>query len=219
MKGTSLARAVAVLTLIGLFSLAVVPLHAQEVPPLQKVKNELPNEPVWATVSAAAQGNYPGGNEVFSVFAVDSAQPPESNVTLVNETISTTAWTGFNSNFAIGLPATLQPGNSILNTIALEIPSNFTQGNFTANLKAYALVLNGTNEVGITLTGSVVVYMLGLPLTGQGQQSTVTVTSTSVSTVSGDAGVPTSTFAAGVALPSIVALVLLGLLVRGRRKT
>lgn len=216
MKGISVLRAVAVVALIGVFSLAAVPSHAQVVPPIQKVKNELPTEPVWATVSAAAQGNYPGGNEIFSVFAVDSAQPPETNVTLVNETISTTAWSGFNSNFAIGLPATLQPGNSILNTIALEIPSNFTQSNFTANLKAYALVLNGTNEVGITLTGSVVVYMLGLPLSGP---STVTVTSTSVSTVSPDAGVSTSAFAAGVGIPSIIAVVLLALLVRGRRKT
>ncbi|MDG6915484.1 MAG: hypothetical protein JRN23_06600 [Nitrososphaerota archaeon] len=216
MKRIFLASAVGVMAILMAFSLVVVPAHGQEVPPLQKVKNELPTAPVWATVNAAAQGNYPGGNEIFNVFTVDSALPPETNVTVLNETLTTTAWSGFNSNFAIGLPVTLQPGNSILNTIALQIPSNFTQSNFTANLKAYVNVLNGTNEVGLVLTGNVVVYMLGLPLTGP---STVTMTTTSVSTVSQSTGVSTAALAAGAGIPSVVAIALLALLVRGRRKT
>ena len=34
------------------------------------------SEPVWATLNAATQGNYPGGNETFYVFVVTPPSPP-----------------------------------------------------------------------------------------------------------------------------------------------
>ena len=51
----------------------------------------VPAEPVWATLNAATHGNYPGGNETFDVFVINSDVPPNGNVTLFNETITAPA--------------------------------------------------------------------------------------------------------------------------------
>ena len=214
-KGVPALAGLAVLALLLTSSLAATPVNAQKVPPLQILYDTISaTEPVWASVNAVAQGNYPGGNEIFDVFMVDSALPPEGNVTIQNETVSTTAWTGFNSNTAIGLPVILAPGQSILNTVALPIPSNFTLDNFTASLKAYVSVLNGTTPVPLVLTGSILVTILGLPLA----LSRTTVTSTSVVTDTQNGAVSTTLLGLGVAIPSVVAVLLLALLVRGRGK-
>ena len=176
----------------------------------------VPAEPIWATLNALPQGNYPGGNEIFDVFVVNSDQPPKGNVTLINETLTAPALpSSLNTNNAIGLPIELAPGQAILNTIALEIPSNFTQSNFTADLVANVFYWNGTINIPLKLTGTALVYMLGLPgstphTTTSSSASQTTQTTTPSGTVS------TTLFAAGVALPSIVVVILLVLLVRGR---
>ena len=172
-------------------------------------------EPVWATLNAIPQGNYPGGNEIFDVFVVNSDQPPDKNVTLINETLTAPALpVSFQTNTAIGLPVQLSPGQAIVNTIALEIPSDFTQNNFTANLVAYVQLNNGTNFIHLKLTGSSIVYLLGLP--GSGTQTTTQSSSQSTQTTTQSGTVSTTLFAAGVAIPSIVVVILLILLVRGR---
>ncbi|MDA4132307.1 MAG: hypothetical protein OK454_04175 [Thaumarchaeota archaeon] len=173
----------------------------------------IPAEPVWATLNAVSQGNYPGGNLIFDVFVVNSDKPPEGNVTLINETLTAAALPpGFQTNSGIGLPVELAPGQAILSTIALQIPSNFTQSNFTASLAANALLFNGTVNIPLKLTGTLQVFVLGLPISSQtatssGSQNTQTVQSGTVST---------TLFAVGVAIPSIVVVVLLALLFRGR---
>jgi hypothetical protein len=173
------------------------------------------SEPVWATLNAVPQGNYPGGNEIFDVFVVNSDHPPDGNVTLVNETLTAPALPStFQTNNAIGLPVQLSPGQAIVNTIALEIPSDFSQNNFTANLAAFVQLNNGTSYINLKLTGSLVVYLLGLP--GSGSQTTTTSASPSTQTTTQGGTVSTSLFAAGVAIPSIVVIILLALLVRGR---
>jgi hypothetical protein len=178
----------------------------------------LATEPVWATINAAAQGNYPGGNERFDVFVVDSAVPPEGNITILNATVSTTAWSGSNSNGAVGaLPTQIAPGQQILLTIYLPIPSDFTLSNFTATLNANVDVTNGTgshiNFIPLKLTGSIPVFMLALP--GQGSQSSQA-SQTTADTIGSTSGgtVSTTVFAAGVAVPSIIAIVLLAMLAR-----
>jgi len=176
----------------------------------------VPAEPIWATLNALPQGNYPGGNEIFDVFVVNSDQPPKGNVTLINETLTAPALpSAFQTNTAIGLPIQLAPGQAILNTIALEIPSNFTQSNFTADLVVNVFYWNGTINIPVKLTGTALVYLLGLPgstphTTTSSSASQTTQTTTQSGTVS------TTLFAAGVAIPSIVAVLLLILLARGR---
>lgn len=168
--------------------------------------------PVWATLNAEARGNYPGGNEQFIIFVVNSGQPPNGNVTVQNATLTAPALpAGQNSNTGIGLPAVLAPGQSIVLTIHLPIPSDFSDSNFTANLVAHASLWNGTANIPLTLTGSVLVYMLGTP-----GQSGSQVTTTTTTTVEGSGTVSTTLFAVGVAIPSIVAVILLILLARRR---
>jgi hypothetical protein len=209
-----------VLTLLAFSFLTATPARAacgQGAGECLPVPYSVPAEPVWATLNAVPQGNYPGGNEIFDISVVNSDQPPAGNLTLFNETVSSPQLPQSNSNpnFAIGLspPLTLTPGQLIVNTIAMEIPSNFTQSNFTANLVAYVSYWNGTLNVPLKLTGSILVYMLGLPLTG----TTTTDTTTSVSTVTvNGSGVSSGLFAVGVGVPSIVVVILLVLLARGR---
>jgi len=179
----------------------------------------VPAQPIWAVVNALPQGNYPGGNEIFDIFVVNSEQPPNGNVTLVNETLTAPALPPESqTNSAIGIPIMLSPGQAILNTIALPIPSDFTQSNFTANLVAYVFYWNGTTNIPLKLTATAQVFMLSLP--GSTSQTTTsssasqTTQTTQTATQSGT--VSTTLFAAGVALPSIVVVILLILLVRGR---
>jgi hypothetical protein len=164
-----------------------------------------PYEPVWVTLNALPQGNYPGGNEIFDVAVVNSGQPAAGNVTLFNETVGSPQLppSSSNPNHAIGLPVTLTSGQLIVNTIAMEIPSNFTQNNFTAILATYVSYWNGTLNVPLKLTGNLVVHMLSLPLTGT--QTTAT-----------SGAVSSSLFALGVGIPSIVVVILLVLLARGK---
>jgi hypothetical protein len=176
-------------------------------------------EPVWATLNATPQGNYPGGNEIFDVVVVNSDHPPAENVTLLNESISAAALppSDSNPNTAIGLPVSLSPGQLIVNTIAMEIPSNFTHSNFTASLVVNVSYWNGTLNIPLRLTGNLIVYMLGLPLSG-GQTSTTGTSSGTQSTVTvtQSGSVSSSLFAVGVGIPLIVVVILLVLLVRGR---
>jgi hypothetical protein len=210
-----------VLTLLVISFLAAAPALAQcnnragecLAPPYSQA-----SEPVWATLNVVPQGNYPGGNLIFDVAVVNSDQPPAGNLTLFNETVSSPQLPASNSNpnTAIGLPVTLTPGQLIVNTIAMEIPSNYTQANFTANLVAYVSYWNGTLNVPLKMTGSAIVYMLGLPLSGGQTTSVSTTVSTTTLTVTGSGTVSSSLLAAGVGIPSIVVVILLVLLVQRR---
>ncbi|HVB95007.1 MAG TPA: hypothetical protein VND41_00210 [Nitrososphaerales archaeon] len=175
----------------------------------------VPAEPVWATLNAVPEGNYPGGNLIFDVFVVNADQPPHGNVTLINETVTAPALPAASqSNSGIGLPVELLPGQAILSTIALQIPDNFTQSNLTASLVVNVLLWNGTMNIPLQLTGALLVYILGLPISGT--QTTTSSTSQSTQTVAQSGTVSTTLFAVGVAIPSIVAVILLVLLARGR---
>ncbi len=202
-----------VLTLLMLSFLVATPASAVSIAP----PFALAAEPVWATINAAAQGNYPGGNELFDVFVVDSALPPEGNVTVQTATLTAPALpVNQQSNFATGLPTILSPGQSILLTIYLPIPADFAHSNFTANLVVNVLLQNGTASIPLKLTGSTTVFMLGLPGSGgQTSTSSAQTTSSTSSAQSTQSGTVSSTlFAAGVAIPSIIAIILLVLLVR-----
>jgi len=165
------------------------------------------SEPVWATVNALAQENYPGGNEEFDVFVIDSATNLYETVTVDNMTLSSP----FYNNFGIGLPTTLNPGQSLLSTIDLPIPSNYTQSSFTANLVIHARLWNGTAYNSVTLTGTAPVNVI--PYGGSASKTT----STSVQ-VSSSGTVSTTFFAIGVAAPSIIVIVLLALLIQSRSR-
>jgi hypothetical protein len=175
-------------------------------------------EPVWASLNGVPQGNYPGANMQFDATVVNSDQPPDVNFTLLNETVTAPAFPlSSQSNYAIGLPIDLAPGQLIVNTITLPVPGNFSQSNFTADLVVYGALWNGTASIYLKLTASTVVTLLGLPIVGggttsSGSQSTTTTTTTTTITQSGT--VSSSVLAAGVAIPSIVAVILLALLVR-----
>jgi len=201
-----LPKLMAALTLMILMfsSLVAAPVHAQVEPAASY--GQFTPEPLWATINAAAQGNYPGGVEVFTVFVVNSALPPEGNVTIENETLTAP----FQTNFAPGLPVSMAPGNSILSTIALGIPSDFSQNNFTAKLAVNTLLFNGTKNIALTLTGTVQVFVLALP--GQSTGKTTTTTET----VTQGGGVSTTVFAAGVVIPSLIAVIFLVMLVQAR---
>jgi len=175
----------------------------------------VPAEPVWATLNAVPQGNYPGSNETFDVFVINSDLPPDGNVTLINETLTAPALPpAFQTNTVKGLPVELARGQAIVSTIALQIPSNFTQSNFTASLVANVALFNGTTNIFLKLTGTSQVFILGLPISDT--QTTTSSTSQSTQPTAQNGTVSTAVFAAGVAIPSIVAVILLGLLFRGR---
>jgi hypothetical protein len=161
-------------------------------------------QPVWATINASAQGNYPGGEEQFVIFIVNSAQPPAGNETISNMTLTAP----FGSNFGIGLPSVLLPGQSLLSTIHLEIPRNYSQNSFVANLVIHATLWNGTRLNPVTITGSATVDVFLLPSQTSGQTSSQSAAQTGT--------VSSTLFAAGVAIPAIVAVLLLILLVRAR---
>lgn len=201
-----------ILALLMLSFLVAAPVRAANPAP----PSSIPPQPVWITVNALPQGNYAGGNEIFDIFVVNSEQPPNRNITLFNETITAPALPAEQqSNTAIGLPIMLSPGQAILNTIALPIPSDFKQTSFTANLVAYVFLGNQTTNP-IKLTGSTQVTLLGLPGTVQTTSSTTTQSTQSSQAATPSGTVSTTLFLVGVALPSIVVVILLILLVRGK---
>jgi len=175
----------------------------------------VPAEPVWATLDAGSQGNYPGGNETFHVFVINSDHPPAGNVTLINETLTAAAFPpASQSKSATGLPVRLSPGQAITNTISLKIPSDFSQNNFTADLAAYVQYFNGTTYINLKLTGTSLVFILGPPIASTQTTGSSTGTGTTQSTQNGT--VSASLFEAGVATPSIIAVILLALVARRR---
>ena len=171
---------------------------------------------VWATLNALGYGNYPGGNEEFTVFVVNSDSPPLGNMSLFNETLTAPALPSpYNTGNAIGLPVQLSTGQAILSTIYLAIPSNFTQSSFTATVAIDLQIANGTGFFSKQLTESTTVEMLGLPGTTTSVGSTTSEASTSQATTQGS-GVSSGLFYAGVGVPSVVVIILLALLLRGR---
>jgi len=171
--------------------------------------------PVWSYLGGPPEGNYPGGNEVFTALVVNSDQPPYGNVTILNMTVTASDLpAGQNSNYGIGLPVLLVPGDLFNAPIALQIPSDFSQANFTANLVVNVLLENGTTQVPMQLTSHTVVYMLGPP--GESgshtEGSTTTVTSVSTSTSSNN------TALYGVAAVAVIFIIVSGYLaMRGRK--
>jgi hypothetical protein len=185
---------------LGLAVLALLMFSIQFAAPAHAQLGSTTARPIWVTVNASAQGNYPGGDELFTVFVVNSAQNATETVTVDNMTLTAP----FQSNFGAGLPTTLLPGQSVLVTIHLGIPSNFSQNSFTANLVVHTRLWNGTAYLPLTLTGTAPVNVFALA-------------SQPVSQPAAESGtVSTTLFAAGVAAPSIVAILLLVLLIRGR---
>jgi hypothetical protein len=181
-------------------------------------------EPIWASLNSSGTANYRGGDELFTVFVVNSAPNIADNETLTNISINTTP--AFASNFAIGLPELLQPGYGQLFPIYLEIPNNFTQPSFIANVIINATLLNGTTTSPLNLTGHATVDVLAVPSNSSsisGSSSGATVTSTvmvtTTSSGSSSSGVSNSLFAIGVATPSIIAIILLVLVVQMRGRT
>jgi hypothetical protein len=154
-------------------------------------------------LNASASGNYPGGNELFTVFVVNTEQKQ------INETVQNmTLRAPFGSNFGPGLPATVSPGLSLLVTIYLQIPANFSKPSFNADLVAYVTVLNGTSTT-LKVTGNAAVNVFNLTpqaTTSQGSGPPTNQTGT----------ISTTLLYAGVGIPSLIALVLLVLLVRTR---
>jgi hypothetical protein len=180
--------------LIGIVMLLLLMSSFQVVVPAQA--QVATAQPVWITINASAQGNYPGGDELFTVFVVNSAQTPTENVTINSMTLTAP----FGSNNAIGLPAVLSPGQSILATISLGIPSNFTERSFNANLVVQGRIWNGTGYKPISATGTADVGVFALSSQPASQGGSIS----------------TTLFAAAVAIPSIVTIILLVLLVRAR---
>jgi hypothetical protein len=171
---------------------------------------------VWATLNALGYGNYPGGNEEFTVFVVNSDSPPLGNMSLLNETLTAPALPpSSNTGSAIGLPVQLSSGQAILSTIYLPIPSNSTQSSFTATVVINIQIANGTSFFSKQLTESTTVVMLSLPGTATSSSSTTSTASSSQSTTQ-SSGVSSGLFYAGVGVPSVVAIILLALLARGR---
>ena len=190
---------------------AVCPPNAGEcIPPPYSV----PAEPVWATLNAIPQGNYPGGNVIFDVFVINTGWPAEGNVTLINETLTAPALPGASqANTATGLPVQLSPGQAIVSTIALQIPSNFTQSTIAASLEVNVRFWNGTANLPLQLKGNSLLYTLGPPASST--QSTTSSTQGTQPAAQGGA-VSMTIFAAGIATPSIVAILLLVVLFRRR---
>jgi hypothetical protein len=207
----------AVTLLLFLLCLAAIPAaQAQEgqcpvgiahcIPPPYSV----PAAPVWATLNGIAGDNYPGGNETFTVFFVNSDSPPLGKVTLLSETLTSP----FGNATVGGLPVELASGESLSSNITVQIPRDFAGNNFTANIVIHINVANATvaSAPGV-LTGSAQVFMLGYPLGGVPRTSSATSTQ-HTTTQSGT--VSTSLFYAGVGIPSLVVIVLFAILVRDR---
>jgi hypothetical protein len=155
-------------------------------------------QPFWVTLSAGAQGNYPGGAETFTVFVVNSAQTPTENVTIDSMTLTAP----FGINTATGLPTVILPGQSVLATISLEIPSNFSERSFQASLVVHGRIWNGTGYNSLSATGTASVDVFALPSQPASQGGTIS----------------TALFEAGVAIPSLIAIILLVLLVRAKSR-
>jgi hypothetical protein len=174
----------------------------------------VPAEPFWGSLSAATSGNYPGGNESFNLFVINSDLPPAGNATLLNETVTVPLFPPASQNAsATGLPVELGPGQAITTTISLPIPSDYSLGNFTAHFVAYLQYWNGTGYSNLELIGiPQVVFVLGPPATSTTTASTSTYTTTDLQA----GAVSASAFEAGVGIPSVVAVILLALVVRGR---
>lgn len=174
--------------------------------------------PVWATLNAVAGGNYPGGNEEFDVFVVNSDSPPLGNASLINETLTAPALPpSYNTGYAIGLPVQLSTGQAILSTIYLEIPANFTQSNFTAAVVINMQIANGTGFFSRQLTVSTTVVMLALPGTITTQSSTTSMVSSSQTTAQ-TSGISSSLFYGGIAIASAIVIILTALLARRRAR-
>jgi len=169
----------------------------------------VPAAPVWATLNALGYGNYPGGNEQFTVFFVNSDSPPLGNVTLFNETLTTP----FQNASVTGLPVELALGQTMLSSIYLQIPRDFSQSNFTARINIDFHVANATASTPSVLTGTAKVFMLGPPI---GQVTSTSSTTSTQQTTTQSGTVSTSLFYAGVGIPSLIVIVLLALLVRDR---
>ena len=161
--------------------------------------------PVIVILNADANGNYPGGNEFFNVAVVDSNI--NGNITINSATLSTP----FFNNTGTGLPTTLAVGYAYATDIPIPIPADFSQSNFTATLTVTGEYANGTGFAPWTRVGSANVYVFALP------SSTASQTTSQSTAQSGT--VSSTLFAAGVAIPSIIAVVLLILLVRARPAT
>ncbi|HEV2389828.1 MAG TPA: hypothetical protein VGS04_03795 [Nitrososphaerales archaeon] len=169
----------------------------------------VPAAPVWATLNALGYGNYPGGNEEFAVFFVNSDSPPLGNVTLLDETLTTP----FRNASVSGLPVELAPGQTMLSSIYLQIPADFANSNFTASVTIDFHIANGNASTPNVLTGTAHVFMLGPPIM---QFPSTSTTSTQQATMQ-NGTVSGPLFYAGVGIPSIIVVVLFALLVRGRR--
>jgi hypothetical protein len=209
-----------VITLLTLSCLAFVPagqaipLPAQGgCPPAvihcQAPPYAVPAAPVWATLNALGYGNYPGGNEEFAVLFVNSDSPPLGNVTLLNETLTAP----FQNASVSGLPVQLAPGQTMLSNVYLQIPSDFSQSNFTASITIDFHIANATAATPSVLTGTAHVFMLGPPI-GQVTSTSSTTSTQQTTTQSGTVSMPL--FYAGVGIPSLIVIVLLALLVRDR---
>ncbi len=171
----------------------------------------VPAAPVWATVNAPAQANYPGGNEQVTVFFLNSDSPPLGNVTLVSETLRAP----FQNASVSGLPVELAPGQALLSNITLQIPSDFSQNNFTASVTIDFHIANASASIPTILTGTAQIFMLGPPVA---QVTSTTSTISTQQTTSQSGTFPTSLFYAAVGVPSLIAIVLLVLLMRDMRR-
>ena len=169
----------------------------------------VPAAPVWATLNAVGSGNYPGGNEEFTVFVVNSDSPPLGNVTLLNETLTAP----FQNASVTGLPVELAPGQALFSNITLQIPLDFSQSNFTATIAIDFHVANATAVTPKLLTGTAHVFILGPPL---GQVTSTSSATSAHQTTTQSGTFSTSLFYAGIGIPSLIAIVLLALLVRDR---
>jgi hypothetical protein len=190
---------VAMFTLLVLSCLVAIQVRAQE-------EGDIPvpgSIPVYVILNAEANGNYPGGNEFFSVTVVNS--DISGDITITNATLTATALGPNGVNTGIGLPATLMTGQSYATNIALQIPANFTQTGFEASLVVRGTYANGTGQSAAEWTGNADVSVFQLSASSQTTSLSVTGTTGTVSS---------TVFAAGVALPTIVAIILLVLLVR-----
>ena len=159
----------------------------------------------WFTFAATAQGNYPGGKVQFSVFAVNSALTPTQNESIDSMTVST-PWGNIS---ATGLPAVLTPQESLSIPIYAQIPSSFNERSFTAQFLAHTRTWNGTSWVPLTHNANVTVDVLALP-----PCSSVPALQPCSSASQGASTISTTVLALGVGIPSGVAVVLLGLLIR-----
>jgi hypothetical protein len=169
----------------------------------------VPAAPVWATLNAPAQANYPGGDEQLTVFFLNSDSPPLGNVTLLSETLRAP----FQNATVSGLPVDLAPGQALISNITLQIPSDFSQSNFTASITIDFHIANATASIPTTLVGNAQVFVLGPPV----QVASTSSTTSTQQTTTQSGTFPTSLFYASVGVPSLVAIVLLVLLMRDRK--